>query len=226
MHAEDIMLAKDLISDSIVPLKTSDTGQYAMRIMEEYKVSHLPIVNNVDFLGLISEEDIYLLNDPNEVVGNHTLSLSRPFVDQYQHIYDVILLITTEKLTIIPVLNKSNHYLGIITIQDLADHFGQITAVQNPGGIIVLELNENDYAMTEIAQIIESNDAKILSSYVTGHKDSTKLELTLKINKMNIYPILQTFDRYKYTVVASFSESSFKTDLMDRYNSLMSYLNI
>jgi acetoin utilization protein AcuB len=220
------MLAKDLISEGIIPLRTSDTGQDAQRIMEELKVGHLPIVNNVDFLGLISEEDIYLMNDPEEPIGNHTLSLSRPFVDQYQHIYDAIKLVTQERLTIVPVLNKNNHYLGIITLQDLARYFGDITAVQNPGGIIVLELNENDYSMTEIANIVESNDAKILSSYITSHADSTKLELTLKINRINIYPILQTFDRYKYIVIASFSESNFKTDLMDRYNSLMSYLNI
>jgi acetoin utilization protein AcuB len=220
------MLAKELISTSIVPLRTSDTGQDAQRIMEEFKVSHLPIVNNIDFLGLISEDDIYSLNDPSEAIGNHTLSLTRPFVDQYQHIYDVIELFTTEKLSIVPVLNKSNHYLGVITIQDLVIHFGQITAVQNPGGIIILELNENDYTMSEIARIIESNDAKILSSYITSHPDSTKLEITLKINKIDIYPILQTFDRYKYNVIASFSESNLKTDLLERYNSLMTYLNL
>jgi acetoin utilization protein AcuB len=220
------MLAKELISDVIIPLKTSDTGQYAIRLMEEFKVSHLPIVNNVDFLGLISEEDLYTLNDPKEVIGNHNLSLARPFVDQYQHIYDVIELANSEKLTLIPVLNKSNHYLGVITLRNLVSFFGKITSVNNPGGIIVLELNENDYSMEVIAQIVESNDAKILSSYVTSYPDSIKLEVTLKINKINIYPILQTFSRYNYTVLASFSESTFKDDLMDRYNSLMTYLNL
>lgn len=220
------MLAKELISTEIIPLKTSDTGLYAQKAMEEFKVSHLPIVNNVDFLGLITEEDVFLLNDPEEPIGNHTLSLAMPYVDQYQHIYDVVLLIANEKLTLVPVLNKSNHYLGVITLQDLVGHFGHITAVQNPGGIIVLELNENDYSMAEIAQIIESNDAKILSSYITSHQDSTKIEVTLKINKIDIYPILQTFNRYNYIVIASFSETNYKNDLMDRYNSLMTYLNL
>lgn len=220
------MLAKELISNEIIPLKTSDTGLYAQKAMEEFKVSHLPIVNNIDFLGLITEEDVFLLNDPGEPIGNHPLSLATPYVDQYQHVYDVVLLIANEKLTLVPVLNKSNHYLGVITLQDLVGHFGHITAVQNPGGIIVLELNENDYSMAEIAQIIESNDAKILSSYITSHQDSTKVEVTLKINKINIYPILQTFNRYNYIVIASFSETNYKNDLMDRYNSLMTYLNL
>jgi acetoin utilization protein AcuB len=220
------MLAKELISTELVPLRTSGTGQDALRIMEEFKVSHLPIVNNVDFLGLISEDDVSLLNNPDEPIGNYALTHSGTFVDQYQHIYDVIQLITNERLTIVPVLNKMNHYLGVITLQSLIYHFGQITSVQNPGGIIVLELNENDYSMAEIAQIVESNDAKILSSYITSHPDSTKLEVTLKINKIDIYPILQTYSRYNYVVIASFSENNFNNDLMERYNSLMTYLNL
>lgn len=220
------MLAKKLISQILPVLKTSDNGQYALKVMEDFKVSHLPIVNNEDFLGLLSEEDIYSLNALEEPIGNYKLSLIRPFVDQYQHIYDVIDLACNEKLTVIPVLNKTNGFVGTILLKDLVFHFGQIAAVSNPGGIIVLELNENDYSMAEIAEIIESNDSKILSSYITNHKDSTKLELTLKINKINIYPILQTFERYNYSVIASFSESTFNDDLMDRYNLLMTYLNL
>ncbi len=220
------MLAKNLISEVLPSLKTSDTGVIALRIMDEYKVSHLPIVNNEDFLGLISEADIENVNNQEEPIGNYSLSLLRPFVDQYQHIYDVISLAWSEKLSVIPVLNKSNVYVGTILLKDLVAHFAEITAVQNPGGIIVLETNQNDYSLSEIASIVESNEAIILSSYITSHPDSVKVEVTLKINKINIYPILQTFDRYNYTVLASFTESTYSDDLMDRYNSLMNYMNL
>jgi len=220
------MLAKNLISEILPTLKTSDTGLIALKIMDEYKVSHVPIVNNEDFLGLLSENDVDAVHDRDEPIGNYQLSLSRPFVDQYQHIYDVIELACNEKLTVIPVLSKSNLYIGTILLKDLVYHFGNITAVRNPGGIIVLETNENDYSLSEISAIVESNDAKVLSSYITSHMDSTKLEVTLKINKINIYPILQTFERYNYIVLASFSESTFNDDLMDRYKSLMTWLNL
>ncbi|MCD4745627.1 MAG: CBS domain-containing protein, partial [Bacteroidales bacterium] len=74
------MLAKQLITESIIPLKTSDTGKDALNLMNEYKVSHLPIVNNIDFLGLISEADINNLNNTKAPLGNHLLSLTHPFV--------------------------------------------------------------------------------------------------------------------------------------------------
>lgn len=220
------MLAKQLITESIIPLKTSDTGKDALNLMNEYKVSHLPIVNNIDFLGLISEADINNLNNTKAPLGNHLLSLTHPFVTEYQHIFEVIKLIASLKLTLVPVLNDKNHYLGVITLNNLVDYFSKIIAVQNPGGIIVLEINYNDYVLTEIAQIIESNDAKILSLYVTSHPDSTKMELTLKINKIDIHSILQTFNRYNYIIKASYSEGDDFDDLQERYESLMKYLNI
>lgn len=220
------MLAKSLVSNILPTIKTSDSGEDAHRLMDEFKVTHLPIVNNEDFLGLLSEDDLFALNDPFEPIGNHNLSLFKPFVDQYQHIFDVIDLASREKLSVIPVLSKANLYVGSILLRDLVFYFGQLTAISNPGGIIVLELNESDYSLAAIANIIEANDAKILSSFISTYQDSTKVEVSLKINKINIYPILQTFDRHNYTILASFSEQSERDDLMDRYNSLMNYLNL
>ena len=92
--------------------------------------------------------------------------------------------------------------------------------------IIVLEINDKDYLLTEIAQIVESNDAKVLSMYITSHPDSTKFEVTLKINKMDVGSILQTFNRYDYIISASFTEDTYTDNLQDRFDSLMNYLNI
>lgn len=220
------MIAKELISNDIAPLHTSDTALQALSWMEEYRVSHLPIVNNIDFLGLISEEDIYKISDFEEPVGNHLLSISKQYIFGDQHLYDVIKTISSQHLTLLPVLNESRQYLGVITISDLVTSISEMAAVENPGGIIVLELNQNDYSLAEITQIIESNDAKILSLYITSHPDTIKIELTIKVNKMDIRPIIQTFNRYDYTIKASFAEAEYYDDLLDRYNSLMNYLKI
>lgn len=220
------MLAKDLLSNAVMPLKTSDTGAMALLWMDEYKVSHLPIVNNEEFLGLISEADISGGNNPDEPIGNCSLSLSNAYVVQSQHIYDVVKVVSLMNLSLVPVMDDKKRYLGVITLPDLIHKFAHISAINNPGGIIVLELNSNDYTMTEIADIIESNDAKILSSYITSHPDSTKLDVTIKINKMDITGILQTFNRYNYTVKASFYEAELMDDLYERYQSLMKFLDI
>jgi CBS domain-containing protein len=220
------MITRDFIKDLIPPLKTSDSGLKALTWMEEFKVTHLPIVNKEDFLGLISEADILSLNAPEEPIGNHRLSLMRPYVAEEQHIFDVIKLASELKLSVIPVLTATQQYLGLITLPDLIDALSILTAVNNPGGIIILELNSNDYSLVEISNIVEGNDASILSLYITPHPQSNKMELTIKVNKTDLTRILATFARYEYDVKASYHESEFTDDMKDRYDSFMNYLNI
>jgi acetoin utilization protein AcuB len=221
------MLAKDLLSDVIPALRTSDTGVKALYWMDIFRISHLPIVNNEEFLGIISDKDIYDLNMADEAIGNHNLSLFSPFVYENQHIYEVIELTTKLQLTVVPVLDYNKNYLGLITTQRLINFFGDLTAVKNPGGIIVLELNSNDYSLTQISQIIEGNDCKILSMYITSPPESTKLELTLKLNRIDISSVIQTFNRYDYIIKASYlEENEMDSVYSNRFEQFMNYLNI
>ena len=220
------MTAKDLVSVSVIPLKTSDTGLNALSIMEDIKVSHLPIVNNEEFLGLVAQSDIENLNIPDEPLGNHNLSLTRPFAYSDQNIFEIIRIFSSLKLSLLPVLDRKNNYLGVITLSELVHNFSKLAAAENPGGVIIIELNNNDYSLQEIAQIIESNDAKVLGLYVTSFPDSTRVEISIKLNKIDIRPVLQTFYRYNYRVTASYSEEEDNDVLKERFDSLMNYLNI
>ena len=220
------MIARQLITNEIMHLKTSDTGKTALSWMDEYKVSHLPIVNNEDFLGLVSEQDIYSFNNMDEPLGNHTLSLKNPYVNEHQHVYEVLRLIDDLKLSVIPVLDDHKKYLGCITISGLVNFLSGTYSVANPGGIIVLEISEKDYNLTEIANIVESNDARILSVFLSSHINSTRLEVALKVSKVDHGSILKTFDRYGYFVKATYSEDEDMSDIKDRYDAFMNYLNI
>lgn len=220
------MLAKDLIDETILPAKTSDSGTLALSWMDEYKVNHLPIVNGENYLGLISENDIYSSNAFDEPLGNHNLSLNNPAVFENQHIFEVIKLCSTLKLSLIPVIDNKNNYIGVITLRKIVDEFNKFSSLDNPGGIIVLEINTIEYSLSEIAQIVESNDTKILSLFITSHCDSTKMDVILKLNRMDISPVLQTFNRYNYIVNAILAEEEINEDLQDRFDSLMKYLSI
>jgi acetoin utilization protein AcuB len=219
------MTAIELISDIVVPLKTSDTVEIAISMMEEYKVSHLPVVNNLSYLGLVSETDLETV-DTSTPVGNIKLSLARPMVNKNQHIYDVIRLMTDLSLTLLPVVDSDENYAGVVSLETVTTNFARMAGIQNPGAIIVLEMVQNDYSLAEIAQIIESNDAKVLSMYITSRMDSTTMEVILKVNKQDITGIINTFNRYNYIIKASYGEEEDPGDLKERYDSLMNYLNI
>ncbi len=221
------MVANDLISEIIPSLKTSDTGQTALNWMEIFRISHLPIVNNQDFLGLISDTDIYDMNQPEEPIGNHELTLLKPFVNDSQHLFEVIGLAARLKLTVVPVLDNHGHYRGVITTNDLVIHIASISSMDQPGGVIVLEMVDRDYSLTQIAQIVESNNIKVLSLYITSPSDSTKLEVTLKVNTTDLLALIRTFERYNYDVKTWVTtDDSIDRFYSERFDLLMKYLNM
>lgn len=221
------MVAKDLISEVVPSLRTSDTGQTALNWMEIFRIAHLPIVNNLDFLGLISDTDIYDMNQPDEPIGNHSLTLLKPYVTTEQHLFEVIGLASRLKLTVIPVLDSNNHYKGVITTTDLVRYLAGISSMDQPGGIIVLQLIERDYSLSQIAQIVEGNNVKVLSMYVTSPPDSTRLEVTIKVNTNELGSVIRTFERYNYDVKTWITaDDSMDRFYSERFDLLMKYMNI
>lgn len=220
------MLARDLITDEIPPLKGSDTGRKALRWMDEFKVWHLPVIKNHELIGLISESDLIDNAPSEETIARIKPNYIQTFVNENQHVFEVVKIVADLKLSVIPVLDENKNYLGSISIHRLMEAIAGMPVVGEPGGIIILEVNIHDYSLTEIARIVESNDAKILGTLITSHPDSTKMEVTLKINKGDLSAILQSFERFKYNVTATYHQSEHKDILKDRYDSLMNYLKI
>jgi acetoin utilization protein AcuB len=220
------MLAIELIANAISPVHTSDSIQKVMDRMIEFRVRHLPIVNEEQFLGLISEADLAQENDNQVSIGALALSLTNPYVREDQHIYDVIRLFYEQQLTIVPVLDAKKNYQGLISINSMNEYFAKLTSVTEPGGIIVLEITNKNNSLAHMAQIVESDNAQILSSYVRTFPDSTRIEITLKVNKLDISAIIATFLRYEYDIKATFNHSDDNDNSKDRYDSLMNYLNL
>jgi acetoin utilization protein AcuB len=195
--------------------------------MEAFRVSHLPIVNSRVFLGLISDSDIYDLNAAEKPLGNHKLSLMKPYVFQHQHIYDVIEAAARLKLTLVPVLSIEKEYIGVITQNDLMFRFSELIAAHNPGGIIEIELGQRDYSLSELARIVEDADAKILSLYVAQNQMTDFLKITIKLNRVDIAGVVNAFERYGYNVQATYVGETQVDDTTRRnYDSLMKYLNV
>jgi CBS domain-containing protein len=221
------MIAKHLISEVVPPLRLTDTGQKALNWMEVFRISHLPIVDGKRLVALVSDKIIYDLNIIDEPLGDHTNHMVSPYIREDQHIYEVFSLISVLKLSALPVLNLYHDYIGLITVFDLVQKFSDLVAVKEPGGIIVLEINSIDYSLPQIAQIVEGNDAKILSFYVHQLPDSRLMNVTLKTNVVDLSSIIQTFVRYDYNIKAVYmDESNVKTLYDDRFDQLMKFMNM
>ena len=220
------MYAYELISDAIPPVRSTDSIQKIIDRMAEFRVNHLPLVDDNQYIGLISDFDLLDVHDHSLLAGQLILSLYRPFVSEGQHIYDVIRIFFEQKLSLVPVLDSNRNYKGSISINAIIEHLATVTSAKDPGGIIVLEVDNRNNSLSHIAQIVESDNAQILSSFVKSFPDSTRLEITLKLNRTEISSIIASFLRYDYHVKATFNDSKSDDGTSDRYDQLMNYLDI
>ena len=218
------MRALEILSEEIPPLLHTDSGEKVMLWMDEFKVSHLPVLKNGNFVGVVSESavlDHLNLESDLDLFFDH---LPRPFVNQNAHLYDILLKMSSEKLSVLPVLNDNEEYVGCISVYGVMSVLSDFGSLKEHGGILVLEMNQSDYSLAQIAQIVESNNAKILSSYITSNEESTNTEVTLKINTSNLSSIIRTFERYDYQVKAAFQDKDAEEDLRNRFDALMNFM--
>ncbi|WP_299207074.1 CBS domain-containing protein [Brumimicrobium sp.] len=220
------MIGIELITDDIPPLRHTDTGERALQWMDEFKVNHLSVLKGESFVGLVSEDDLLDKSDLSQALTVLFDHLPRPYVKGTSHIYEVLNLASIDHLTVVPVLDAEENYLGSIGISSLMQKIAETGSIKEQGGIIVLEMSDTDYSLAHISQVVESENAKVLSSFITSNANSKVLELTLKINRIDLGRILRALERYDYKVKASFQRNSYHEDLKDRYDELMNYLNI
>ena len=161
-----------------------------------------------------------------QVYRFHKLPLIRPYVRFNKPVFEVVKLISKDKLTIIPVLDEGDHYIGLITLADILKHYADSGIFEDAMGVIVLEVGIKSYSLSEISTLVEAEGARIMSSYMTPNPEHETFDLTLKINQQELSRILSSFNRRGYIVKEFYHQSEFTDDIQTRYDSLMNYLGI
>ncbi|MCB0823694.1 MAG: CBS domain-containing protein [Bacteroidales bacterium] len=221
------MIAKHFITTNIEPVKLTESGADILYHLDEHRLHDIPVVDGRNLMGSVTESDVYTLEDPDKPLKQLKFTFKRDFVYEGQHIFDIMKMMSLTGLTMLPVLDENEKYLGCIQQGDMMKRISEILAVNNLGAIIVLEINQNDFVLSEIARLVESQDSKIMNLFVTTNSDSTKMDVTIKLNTMEIQALMQSFNRYNYIVKATYTEDEkMYDDLRDRYDSLMRYLNV
>lgn len=219
------MIAKELISNSILPLLPDDTAEQALSMMSVYRVKHLPVVKDEILLGIISEEQASS-TDLSTFIRDVKISNTYTFVSASDHVFEILSRLADNNLTVVPVVDNNEKFLGLISQEDLIKYYANTFSFTEPGSIIVIETSRRGYVLSEIARVVELENASIISSFITSSKVSEVTLLTIKINQQEISSIIAALERYDYKVKATFSEDEYIDDLKDRYDQLMNYLNV
>ncbi len=219
------MLAKDFITKEIPVLKSFDTAEYALALMDDMKLKHLPLLNEHLYVCLVSEKELLAMPDALSPVGDS--ALFAPAVREDGHLHEVLTLMSRYGLTVLPVISPEGVYLGAITRDKLVDALTGLCNAEAAGSVIVLELLPQDYALSEIARIVESNNAHILSLFSILDKDTGRLQITIKIDLEDASPVIRSFERFNYTVLYHFMNRGMVDDLLQqRVSELLYYMNM
>ena len=214
-----------MISSSIPSLKLTDSVFQAMELMAEFYVKQLPVVAGDKYVGLVYEDDLMNLEDTAELESVST-HFSKVSVHGNMHFLDAVHTANDYHLTVVPVVEKDSDFIGIIVIGDLLRQLGKITGASEPGGVLVLEMDQRNFSFAEISKLIETNDAQITQLNTSWDNGSDSFLVTIKINKFEISDIVATFQRYDYQVKYYFGEELYENELKDNYDHLMNYLSI
>lgn len=219
------MLNKELISSAIPTLNPGDTVFQAMELMQEFHVMQLPVVAEDKYLGMASEDD--LMNaDENAALESISQHFSRIAARANSHFLEAVQMANEHSLSLVPVTEKDSEFIGVITASDLLKQLGKTTGANEPGGIIVLEMEQRSFSFSEISKLVETNDAQITQLNTHWDNNNGVFYVTIKVSKFEISDIVATFQRYEYQVKYYFGEELYENELRSNYDHLMNYLNI
>ena len=219
------MLTRDIPSQSLPFLQLQDKVHYALQLMNDNRVSHLPIINGDKYAGIIGETDLLQAENDKSEIGQLIQSFGNVSVKGSEHFLKAIHIAVENGLSVVPVVEETE-LTGAVAYRDLLKLASTFMSLKDPGGLIVLETESNQFSFNEISKLVETNDAQITQLNTSTNPDTGITQITIKINKSEISDIVAAFQRYEYNVKYFFGEELYENELRINYDNLMNYLKL
>lgn len=215
---------KNQIHQNPKPLDMNESIADALLVAEDYRLSHVPVQKEGVYLGSIAVTDLETLEE-TQTLQQYQYLLQGIFTRETSSWMDVLELFSRNESNICPLLGTDQSYLGHYLLEDVQEYFLQTTFIKEPGSILIVQKNLSDFSMSQIAQIVESNQAKLLGCMVE-EMESDQVRVMVKISLGAINEIIQSFRRYHYEIVSEHHEDLYLQNLKERSDYLDKYLSI
>ncbi len=220
------MLTRELLSQSLPSLRLQDKVHEALQLMNDNHVTHLPITDSDKYIGIVSEEDLLQADNDNSTLEQLEQSFFNVSVKEDEHFLKAVQTAAENGLSVVPVISEENELAGTVAYIDLLRYASEFMSLNEPGGLIVLEIASNQYSFNELSKLVETNDAQITQLNTSNNAETGMMQVTIRINKPEVSDIVATFQRYEYNVKYSFGEEQYANELRNNYDNLMNYLKM
>ena len=214
----------DYITNDYKPLDSNDTVESVCDFFGEVSFSHFPVVEESIYIGCVSGDDAETF-EKDQPIYHYRYAMEGFFARKSMIWMDVLELFAKNQTNLVPVLDDNNAYVGYYELQDIIRLFNETPFLKEPGGIIIVEKAITDYSMSQIVQIVESNNCKVLGVFISGATNNT-VQVTVKITLGAMNEIIQTFRRYNYDIISEHQEDTYLNSLKERSDYLDKYLNM
>jgi hypothetical protein len=217
-------ILSDYINNDFKPLDIQESIATAQDFFVDVAFSHFPVMEEGVFVGNLSSEDVETF-DFDKKISDYKYTLEGFFAKNNTVWLDVLEDFAHNETTIMPILDENNSYLGYYEVADVIRFFNETPFLKESGGIIIVEKNSNEYSFSQISQIVEGNNGKLLGMFISA-SDNQKVQITIKTATGSINEIIQTFRRYEYDIVSEHNDDNYLNNLKERSEYLDKYLNI
>jgi len=218
------MLITDFIINDIKPISETQNIGEVQTIFSQTTYSHVPIERDQVYVGCLAETDAHCYDSDCPII-DYKHAYQQFFVRYATNWLQVLEAFAQNNTNLLPVLNEKSQYIGYYELADVMSFFNNTPFISLSGNTIIIEKRLIDYSFSEICQIIESNDGRILGAFISEIANNI-VQISLKIGDANFNDILAAFRRYDYTIISSHQEDIFLKELQERSRYLEKYLNI
>jgi acetoin utilization protein AcuB len=220
------MLTRELSSQTLPVLRLQDKVYQALEMMNDNRVTHLPVTDGDKYVATLSEEDLLQAENDHSTLDTLEQSFFNVSVKEEEHFLKAIQIAAENGLSVVPVVSEENELVGSVAYNDLLKFSSEFMSLSEPGGLLVLEMESNQYSFQDISKLVEANDAQITQLNTSNDGETGLMQVTIRINKPEISDIVAAFQRHEYNVKYFFGEELYTNELRSNYDNLMNYLKI
>lgn len=220
------MLTRELPSQTLPYLHFHDRVHQALQLMGDHHVTHLPVIDDDKYVGIVSEDDLLQADNDDAFIEELQPRFGNVSVKEGEHFLKAVQMAAENALSVVPVVNEENELTGTVVYNDLLKHASAFMSLKEPGGLIVLETESNQYSFSEISKLVELNEAQITQLNTSNDADTGLMQVTIRINKPEVSDIVATFQRYEYNVKYYFGDELYTNELRSNFDNLMNYLKL
>ncbi len=218
------MLVNNYISKDFIPPNMNSPISSAVDLLGDFNLTHIPVFEGLNFIGNISKETL------EESLTDGKLTEIKDYAEYFYitenaSLFDAIQKFHNHSTNILPVINEEKHYLGFLMMEDVISALSTMPFIIEPGAIMMVEISQKQFSISEVSKIVESNNARIVGLFVTAYEDD-RVQITIKLISENLASVSETFERFGYSVVHKFFSDEKEDMMRDRFEQLMKYLDI